>query len=92
MYNCRRCPYYWAWIYDLSLEALKMSEKLISQGAEASIFLNEDVNQIIKRRIKKSYRIAILDDRIRKQRTRSEAKLIEKAFKVIPVPQSKKKL
>ena len=69
-----------------------MTEKIIQQGAEASIILNEDKHQnsIIKRRIKKSYRISILDERIRKQRTRSEAKLIEKASKVIPVPQVKK--
>ncbi|MEK6912358.1 MAG: KEOPS complex kinase/ATPase Bud32 [Nanoarchaeota archaeon] len=61
-----------------------MVEKIIQQGAEASIILDE--NRIIKRRIKKSYRLDILDERVRKQRTRSEAKLIEKASKVIPVP------
>ena len=61
-----------------------MVEKIIQQGAEASIILDE--NRIIKRRIKKTYRLDILDERVRKQRTRSEAKLIEKASKVIPVP------
>ena len=45
-----------------------MLKKVIQQGAEATIILNKDKHQssIIKRRIKKSYRIAVLDERIRK--------------------------
>lgn len=57
-------------------------------GAEATIFLDED--NLIKKRIKKSYRISELDEKIRKLRTRSEAKLLEKASKIIPIPEIKK--
>jgi len=60
--------------------------KLIQQGAEAKILLDEENSLIIKDRIKKSYRIKELDEKIRKQRTRSEIKLLEKASKIIPVP------
>jgi TP53 regulating kinase-like protein len=61
-----------------------MNQKIISQGAEAIILQEE--NRIIKRRIKKSYRLPELDEKIRKLRTRSEAKLLEKASKLIPIP------
>ena len=61
-----------------------MKLKIIQQGAEAKIILSN--NSIIKDRIKKSYRIPELDDRIRKLRTRSEAKLLNKASKFIPTP------
>jgi len=60
--------------------------KLIQQGAEAKIFLDENKNQIIKDRISKSYRIKELDDKIRTRRTRSEYKLLEKASQIINVP------
>lgn len=59
-------------------------EKIIAQGAEAKIILSNDF--IIKDRIKKSYRLLILDEKIRKLRTRSETKLLEKASKIINVP------
>ncbi len=55
------------------------SMKLIRQGAEANIYLNERDNTIIKDRIKKTYRITELDNRLRKSRTRSESKLMDKA-------------
>jgi len=61
-----------------------MIQKLIQQGAEAIIL--QKGNEIIKKRIKKSYRIGELDNKIRKQRTRSEAKLLEKASKIISIP------
>lgn len=61
-----------------------MKTKTISQGAEAIILQKEGF--IIKKRIKKSYRLPQLDNRIRKTRTRREAKLIEKASTIIPVP------
>ena len=47
---------------------------------------NSDKKFIIKQRIPKSYRLKELDEKIRKLRTRSEAKLIEKASKIIKVP------
>lgn len=60
-------------------------EKILQQGAEAIIIRQDD--NIIKRRIKKGYRLDELDDKIRKRRTRSEAKLLEKAGKLISVPE-----
>ena len=61
-----------------------MKPKILFQGAEALILL--DKNKIIKKRVKKSYRLKELDDKIRKLRTRSETRLLEKASKIIPVP------
>ena len=57
--------------------------KEIARGAEAVIF--EDKDRIIKQRFRKSYRIAELDEELRKQRTRREAKLLIK----IPIPHPK---
>lgn len=59
-------------------------QKIIQQGAEAIILLHKD--NIIKRRIEKSYRYPELDEKIRKSRTRKEAKLLDKADKLIKVP------
>ncbi len=58
--------------------------KLLQQGAEAKIILSRDF--ITKDRTKKSYRLKELDDKIRKQRTKSEKKLLEKASKIINAP------
>lgn len=63
---------------------MKNQKIKISQGAEAIIELNN--NQILKKRISKSYRLSELDSAIRKRRTKSEAKILEKASKVISVP------
>ena len=56
--------------------------KLIKQGAESIIIL--DKGKIIKHRIKKSYRIKEIDEKIRKSRTRSEAKLLGKSPVRVP--------
>ncbi len=56
--------------------------KILKQGAESVILLDKD--KIIKHRIKKSYRIKEIDEKIRKSRTRSEAKLLEKANVNVP--------
>ena len=61
-----------------------MTDNIIFHGAEAIIL--KDKNTIIKKRVKKSYRIQELDERMRKLRTRNEAKLLEKASEKIPVP------
>ena len=58
--------------------------KLIAQGAEAKIFKKKD--SILKDRIKKSYRLPQIDIRLRKSRTRSEAKILRKAGRIINVP------
>jgi len=63
-----------------------MSSKILAQGAEAKIILDETKKQIIKDRTSKSYRLKELDEKIRRLRTRSEAKLLEKASKIINVP------
>jgi len=49
--------------------------KKIAQGAEAIIYLDEN---IIKDRIKKSYRLKEIDEKLRKFRTKREAKVLEK--------------
>ncbi len=59
-------------------------EKIIQQGAEAIIYLKN--NKIIKHRIKKSYRRPELDTKLRKSRTKSESKIINKLQEIIPVP------
>jgi len=61
-----------------------MQEKILYQGAEAQIILEN--NLIIKKRVKKGYRIPEIDERLRKLRTRSEAKLLEKLQEKINVP------
>lgn len=55
---------------------------LISKGAEADLWLDEDWNGrrvIIKRRVKKSYRHPELDERLRRYRTTHEAEVIHRA-------------
>jgi len=59
--------------------------QLISQGAEAKIFKTGD--SILKDRIKKNYRITEIDERLRKSRTRREAKILETLLKLkFPAP------
>jgi TP53 regulating kinase and related kinases len=62
-----------------------MKQKIIQQGAEGIIILTKE-NQILKKRIKKSYRIKKLDEKIRKLRTRNETKIMKIASTKIPVP------
>jgi len=61
-----------------------IKSKVLAKGAEATITLDKD--KIIKNRLKKSYRISIIDEKLRKSRTRSEAKIINKLSSIIPVP------
>ena len=58
--------------------------KTLSQGAEATIRLQN--SNILKIRTKKSYRIPQLDSKLRKTRTRQEAKILEKLSNLVPVP------
>jgi len=53
-----------------------MPKKLIAQGAEAKLFLQD--GKIIKNRFKKSYRIKEIDEKLRGFRTRREAKILQK--------------
>ena len=50
--------------------------KIVAQGAEAILYRENDF--LIKERIKKSYRIDGIDIKLRKYRTKSEAKLLSK--------------
>lgn len=59
-------------------------EQIIQRGAEAILIKKE--NLVLKRRIAKGYRFPQLDEKLRKTRTRSEAKILEKIAKIIPVP------
>lgn len=58
--------------------------KVIAKGAEANLYLENP--KLVKHRIKKGYRITELDEHLRKSRTKREAKLLENAKGVIPVP------
>ena len=60
--------------------------KLISEGAEAKIYLSE--NKIIKKRVSKKYRHKELDNSILKRRVKSENKILKKSKKYgINVPE-----
>ena len=61
-----------------------MTPKIIARGAEAVIFKQK--NTILKQRVAKGYRHPELDKKLRKIRTRAEAKLLEKAKSIISVP------
>lgn len=55
------------------------------QCAEAIVDIYDDF--VCKRRIKKSYRVGALDDQIRRQRTKTESKIISEARKGgVPTP------
>ncbi|MEK6852265.1 MAG: KEOPS complex kinase/ATPase Bud32 [Nanoarchaeota archaeon] len=58
--------------------------KEIARGAEAVLFRDE--NLLIKRRLQKSYRYKDLDVILRKQRTKSEYKIMGKVFQLINIP------
>ena len=57
---------------------------IIAQGAEATIFKIKD--KVVKDRIPKAYRHPELDNKIRRRRTKSEGKILEKASKIINCP------
>ncbi len=62
----------------------------ISSGAEAQIYLEKE--EILKKRLKKDYRIAEIDETLRKSRTRTEIKILQKApIKVPKVLESNQK-
>ena len=55
------------------------------RGAEAVVEIREQ--EVVKTRLKKGYRIGELDERLRSERTRAEAKIISEARKLgIPTP------
>ena len=59
--------------------------KLIAQGAESKLFLEK--GRVIKNRFRKTYRIKEIDEKLRKFRTKREAKVLEKLQKInFPIP------
>jgi TP53 regulating kinase-like protein len=54
--------------------------KIIKRGAEAVLYL--DGENLVKERVKKSYRLQEIDEKLRKYRTRKESKLLEDARRV----------
>ncbi|MBD3361801.1 Kae1-associated serine/threonine protein kinase [Candidatus Woesearchaeota archaeon] len=62
---------------------LDLNMKQIGSGAEAILYLEGDT--VVKDRISKSYRIPEIDTKLRKARTRREAKVIEK-LNLIGIP------
>lgn len=66
-------------------KALSSEESLMIQCAEAIVEIKDDL--VYKRRIEKRYRVKEIDERIRKERTKSEAKIISEARrKGVPTP------
>ena len=63
---------------------MEQKERFLARGAEAVII--KKGRTVIKDRIEKSYRHPQLDEKLRSQRTRAEAKLLEKAHSIINVP------
>lgn len=61
-----------------------VQQKVIARGAEAIIIKKN--KSVIKDRVEKTYRYPDLDKKIRKLRTRSEAKILEKAQNIVNVP------
>jgi TP53 regulating kinase-like protein len=61
-----------------------VEQKILATGAEAIIYKKN--NFVLKKRIKKSYRISEIDEKIRKLRTRNEAKIMTRVSKIINVP------
>jgi len=59
--------------------------QILKRGAEAVIV--REGNLVIKRRIKKGYRIEVLDELLRKRRTKQEANMINEARRAgVPTP------
>lgn len=57
------------------------ASKIISRGAEAVLYKGkwEDVETLVKERLKKGYRVEELDKKLRRERTKAESKLLSKA-------------
>jgi Kae1-associated kinase Bud32 len=53
--------------------------RVIKRGAEAVLYL--DNNHLVKERVKKGYRLSEIDEKLRKSRTRKEAKLLSDAMR-----------
>ncbi len=69
-------------------------KKVIAKGAEAEIILKE--GKIVKKRVKKNYRLKEIDEKLRKKRTRWEARNMgrvgEGVPKILNVDENKKEI
>ena len=56
--------------------------KLVGEGAEAKIYESKLFGEkvLVKKRIKKNYRVKELDDKIRRERTKKEARILSSLF------------
>lgn len=56
--------------------------KLVGEGAEARIYESKLLGEkmLVKKRIKKNYRVKELDDKIRRERTKKEARILSSLF------------
>ena len=66
-----------------------LDKEIIARGAEAVLYVSEWEGQrvLVKERIKKNYRISQIDEKLRKDRTRLEARLLTEARKHgVPTP------
>ncbi|MBM4241186.1 MAG: bifunctional N(6)-L-threonylcarbamoyladenine synthase/serine/threonine protein kinase [Euryarchaeota archaeon] len=65
----------------VSEKHLKLPAEIAAKGAEANLYEDKwlDHEVLIKKRIKKSYRISEIDQYLRKTRTKKEAKLLSEA-------------
>ncbi len=62
---------------------------ILAQGAEAVLHRQE--NMVVKERVAKEYRVPVLDEKLRKARTRREAKTLEKLQQLsFPAPRMQK--
>lgn len=62
--------------------------QIIGNGAEAIIYRNDDF--VCKDRIPKKYRISAIDNKLRKNRTKREGRILEKLFPLGFVPKVRK--
>ncbi|RLG21953.1 Kae1-associated kinase Bud32 [Candidatus Micrarchaeota archaeon] len=75
------------WIYN-SAEVVGALMKMIYKGAEAELYKSEYLGMpvVLKRRVKKRYRIEELDSKIRASRTKREVVNLIKAKKAVNTP------
>jgi len=60
---------------------------VLIRGAEATIYLDKNLGEVIKKRLPKRYRVKTLDDAIVEERTKTEAKIISDARRAgVPTP------
>ncbi len=64
---------------------MEKGKKILAQGAEAVIYKTD--KKVIKDRIRKNYRLSVIDSKLRLSRTKKEARLLRKLQRIgVPVP------